>query len=241
MTLLEVDALDARYGDFQALYGVSLRVDEARAVAVIGANGAGKTTLMRAIAGTVRVTGGDIRYDSRSLLAVSVHRRVAAGISLVPEGRRIFPSLSVDENLSIGRYRKRAGPWTKAKVYATFPLLERLAGRAAARLSGGEQQTLAIGRALMNNPRLLLLDEVSLGLAPIIVRQLYTALPTIREQGTTLLLVEQDINQALAAADHAYCLLEGRVSLAGRPAELSRDDVTAAYFGLARATGEGPP
>jgi branched-chain amino acid transport system ATP-binding protein len=237
--VLDVVGLDAGYGDFQALFGVTLQVDEGQAVAVIGANGAGKSTLMNAIAGTVRVRGGDIRYDGRSLLPVPAPRRVGAGVSLVPEGRRIFPSLSVDENLDIGGYRRRPGPWTKQAVYATFPLLAPLARRSAARLSGGEQQALAIGRALMSNPRLLLLDEVSLGLAPIVVKQLYGALPTVRHQGTTLLLVEQDINQAMAAADHVYCLLEGRVSLSGPPAELGRDEVTAAYFGVAGAGRDG--
>ncbi len=163
------------------------------------------------------------------------HRRVADGISLVPEGRRIFPSLSVDENLVIGGYRKRPGSWTKQRVYAAFPLLERIANRSAARLSGGEQQALAIGRALMANPRLLLLDEVSLGLAPVVVHQLYDALPSVRQAGTTLLLVEQDINQALAAADRVYCLLEGRIVLEGTPAELTRERITQAYFGVGAA------
>ncbi len=229
--LLEIDGLTGHYGDFQALFGISLSVVEGNAVAVIGANGAGKSTLLKCIAGIVPVSGGDIRFDGRSLRGVAAHDRVALGISLVPEGRRIFRSLSVDENLQIGAHRGRPGPWTKARVYETFPLLQRLASRSAARLSGGEQQALAIGRSLMSNPRLLLLDEVSLGLAPVVVKQLYAALPAIREQGATLLVVEQDINQALAAADVAHCLLEGRVSLSGPCAELSRDDIAAAYFG----------
>jgi branched-chain amino acid transport system ATP-binding protein len=239
MALLEVDALDGFYGDFQALFAVTMSVEESQAVAVIGANGAGKSTLMKTIAGVVPVGGGDLRFDGRSLAGVSPHARVAMGISLVPEGRRIFRSLSVEENLEVGAYRSRPGPWTKAKVYDTFPLLARLAKRSAARLSGGEQQTLAIGRALMNNPRLLLLDEVSLGLAPVVVKQLYQALPLVRAEDTTVVVVEQDVNRALAAADHAYCLLEGRVSLSGAPSELGRDAITAAYFGLAGST-RGP-
>jgi branched-chain amino acid transport system ATP-binding protein len=144
----------------------------------------------------------------------------------------VFPSLSVDENLLIGRYRRWPGPWDLASVRALFPMLEPIGRRSAAVLSGGEQQALAIGRALMANPRLLLLDEVSLGLAPIVIAQLYAALPAIRAQGTSVLLVEQSIDQALAAADRLYCLIEGRVSLSGRPRDITRDDVTRAYFGL---------
>jgi branched-chain amino acid transport system ATP-binding protein len=187
---------------------------------------------MRLVAGTVPIRGGQIRFDGRDIGAIPAHERVALGISLVPEGRRIFKSLTVDENLDVGGHCRRSGPWTKARVYETFPLLVRLAARSAASLSGGEQQALAIGRALMNNPRLLLLDEVSLGLAPGVVKQVYAALPAIREQGTTLLIVEQDVNQALAAAELAYCLLEGQVSLSGRPSDLSRDAISAAYFGM---------
>jgi branched-chain amino acid transport system ATP-binding protein len=232
VSLLEVEELDASYGQLQALFGVTLDVEESTAVAVIGANGAGKSTLLKAIAGQVPARGGDIRFRGRSLRGVPDHQRVGLGISLVPEGRRIFRSLSVQENLQIGAHLGRPGPWTERAVFEAFSLLERLAKRSAARLSGGEQQALAIGRALMGNPSLLLLDEVSLGLAPVVVKQLYAALPAVRAQGTTLVVVEQDTNQALAAADVAYCLLEGRVSLAGRPDELSRDAITTAYFGM---------
>ena len=235
--LLEVDALDVRYGDFQALFGVSLAVDEGDVVAVIGANGAGKSTLMSAIAGVADVAGGDIRFRGTSLLGLSAHRRVALGVSLVPEGRRIFPSLSVEENLLVGAYRNRRGRWTLPAIYEALPLLAPLAKRSAARLSGGEQQALAIGRALMNNPEVLLLDEVSLGLAPIVVKQLYDTIQGIAAQGTTIVVVEQDVTRALAVAKHATCLLEGRVSLAGRPDELGHDAIHEAYFGV--AVGEG--
>jgi branched-chain amino acid transport system ATP-binding protein len=231
--LLQVEGVDAFYGDFQALFGVSLAVDEGQTVAVIGANGAGKSTLLKVLAGTLPARHGDVLFDGRSIVHVPAHDRVAIGISLVPEGRHIFSSLTVEENLEVGAYRGRSGAWDRARVYRTFPLLERLANRSAARLSGGEQQALAIGRALMSNPRLLLLDEVSLGLAPVVVKQLYAALPVVRDGGTTLVIVEQDVNQALAAADHAYCLLEGRVSLSGAAGELSRDEIGAAYFGTA--------
>jgi branched-chain amino acid transport system ATP-binding protein len=232
MSLLEVEGLDARYGDFQALFGISLSVEESVTESIIGANGAGKSTLLKTIAGVMPPSAGDIRFDGKSLVGLPPNARLALGVSLVPEGRRIFPSLSVDENLIIGAHSGRKGPWTKERIYEAFPLLQPLARRSGARLSGGEQQALAIGRALMSNPRLLLLDEVSLGLAPIVVKQVYAALPTIMEQGTTLLVVEQDVNQALAVANRFACLLEGRISLAGDAATANRDAVTDAYFGM---------
>jgi branched-chain amino acid transport system ATP-binding protein len=232
LTLLEVDRANSFYGDFQALFDVSLTVGEGEAIAIIGANGAGKSTLLRLIVGLLPIASGEVRYDGSIVNDLPTHARVSSGISLVPEGRRVFPSLSVDENLMVGAYRRRPGRWNLAEVRRLFPILADRGGRSAAVLSGGEQQALAIGRALMANPRLLLLDEVSLGLAPIVISQLYAALPRIREGGTSVLLVEQNIDQALAAADRAYCLLKGRVSLAGRPVEMSRADVTRAYFGV---------
>jgi branched-chain amino acid transport system ATP-binding protein len=232
LTLLRLDEVSSFYGDFQALFRVSLEVEQGEAVAIIGANGAGKSTLLGAVAGSVPVSTGTIRYDGEEIGELPPHTRVELGISLVPEGRRIFPSLTVEENLLIGSYRKRPGPWTIAQVYELFPLLAPLARRSGAKLSGGEQQALAIGRALMANPRLLLLDEVSLGLAPVVVKQLYDALPAIAEAGTTILLVEQDVGQAVRAAKRVYCLLEGRVSLHGRSADLSREQLAAAYFGV---------
>ena len=215
------------------LLDVSLMVEAGETVAIIGANGAGKSTLLRVVAGLNDVGTGDIRFDGSSIRRVPAHLRVEMGVSLVPEGRRVFQSLTVEENLRIGSYRGRSGPWDLDAVYRLFPILRERADRSGAVLSGGEQQALAIGRALMANPRLLLLDEVSLGLAPIIVRQLYEALPAIAAQGSTILLVEQSIDQALAAADRVYCLLEGRISLMGLPTELTRAQITTAYFGLA--------
>jgi branched-chain amino acid transport system ATP-binding protein len=237
MALLTLSGLDARYGDFQALFGIDLAVNEGETVSIIGANGAGKSTLLKTICGVLPPAAGSVTFDGRSLGTASPNARLAMGISMVPEGRRIFPSLSVDENLQIGAYAKRTGPWTKSKIYEAFPLLQPLALRSGAKLSGGEQQTLAIGRALMSNPRLLLLDEVSLGLAPVVVKQVYAAVPTIREQGTTLLIVEQDITQALAVSDRYACLLEGRISLQGSAEHADRAAITDAYFGLSSMNG----
>ena len=234
MSLLEVDRVASFYGDFQALFEVSLRVAEGETVAVIGANGAGKTTLLRTVAGLQDRATGSVSFDGRPLDGVPTHRRLALGIAMVPEGRRIFPSLTVEENLKVGAVRNRSGRWTVATVLELFDALADKRDRPGVWLSGGEQQMLAIGRALMANPRLLLLDEVSLGLAPLVVRRIYQTLPEITGGGATVVLVEQDIGQALAAAARVYCLLEGRVALQGRPAELTREQITDAYFGLQR-------
>jgi branched-chain amino acid transport system ATP-binding protein len=230
--LLEIDELSCFYSDFQALFDVSVHVDEGETIAVIGANGAGKSTLLGAVAGTVPPAAGDVRFDGRSIRGLAAHRRVSAGISLVPEGRRIFPSLTVRENLLVGADGGRAGRWTLERVFELFPVLAPLAGRWGNALSGGEQQMCAIGRALMGNPRLLLLDELSLGLAPVVIKPLYETLAAIAEEGTTVVLVEQDVTQALATATRAYCLLEGRISLQGATSELSRERVFEAYFGV---------
>jgi len=232
VTLLEVDRVASFYGDFQALFEVSLRVAEGETVAVIGANGAGKSTLLRTVAGLMGRGRGSVTFDGRPLDGVPTFRRLGLGIAMVPEGRRIFPSLTVEENLKVGAVRERPGRWTVATVLELFDALADKRDRPGAWLSGGEQQMLAIGRALMANPRLLLLDEVSLGLAPLVVRRIYEALPRIRAAGATVVVVEQDIGQALAAADRVYCLLEGRVALHGRAAGLTRQQITEAYFGL---------
>jgi branched-chain amino acid transport system ATP-binding protein len=231
--LLEIRSLSAGYGDFQALFGIDLLVDEHETLAVIGANGAGKSTLLNTVAGLVRTSGGSVRFAGEDLLAVPSHRRVGRGVALVPEGRRLFPSLTVEENLLVGGHARRPGRWDVDRVLDVFPLVRPLLRRPADVLSGGERQAVAIGRALMANPRLLLFDEVSLGLAPIVVKQLYAALPAVVAGGTTVLIVEQDIGQALAVADRVVCLLEGRVSLEGRPGDLDRFRITEAYFGAA--------
>jgi branched-chain amino acid transport system ATP-binding protein len=232
VALLEIDDLSCFYGDFQALFGVSLHVEEGETVAVIGANGAGKSTLLAAVAGLVPPASGDVRFAGRSIRGLPAYRRASLGMSLVPEGRRIFPSLTVRENLLIGGHRGRPGPWTLRRVFELFPALDALAGRWGDALSGGEQQMCAIGRALMGNPRVLLLDELSLGLAPVVIKPLYATLAEIAAEGTTVVLVEQDVTQALATATRAYCLLEGRISLHGATSELSREQVVEAYFGV---------
>lgn len=232
MSLLEVSDLNVYYGDFQALYGIDLSIQEGETLAVIGANGAGKSTLLKAIAGLVAPGSGDITFDGTSIVRRPAYKRVPLGISLTPEGRRIFASLTVEENLLVGGHTKRKGPWDLETIYEAFPLVADRRDRKGVNLSGGEQQAAAIGRALMSNPRLLLLDEVSLGLAPVVVEQIYAAMPRITAQGTTVLVVEQDVKQAMRVADRVQCLLEGRTALLGSPADLSRDDIATAYFGI---------
>ncbi len=236
-TVLSVEGLDVVYGDFQALFGVDVHVDAGETVSIIGANGAGKSTLLKAVAGLATVRAGRIAYRGATLLGTPAHQRVSAGIAMVPEGRRIFESLTVEENIIVGGHTGRKGPWHMQEVLATVPLLERLRKRRTDGLSGGERQALAVARGLMSNPDLILLDEVSLGLAPIVVKQVYEAIPAIKANGTTVLLVEQDVNQALAVADRFYCLLEGRISLHGRPADVSKERITDAYFGLSGVQG----
>ena len=234
MTLLAVENLDCRYGLLQAVRGVSFQVAAGETVALIGANGAGKTTMLRSIAGAHRPHAGRITFDGADITSLSAHRRVAAGIALVPEGRRLFPGLTVDENLRVAAARRRAGRWNVGSVLEVFPMLRPRLDVAAANLSGGEQQAVAIGRALMSNPRLLLLDEVSLGLAPVVVDSVYRSLGGIISEGTTVLLVEQDLTRALKFASRVVCMLEGRIVLQGEASSLNRDAVVGAYFGVRR-------
>ena len=235
MTLLEVDGLVASHGLLQAVRGVTLEVAEGETVALVGANGAGKTTLLRAIAGAHRPGAGRILFDGEDITALAANRRVRRGIALVPEGRRLFPGLTVEENLRVAAAARRRGEWTVERVLEAFPLLDHVRRRRAASLSGGEQQATAIGRALMTNPRLLLLDEVSLGLAPIVVEEVYRSLGRLSETGTTMVVVEQDLGRALRVATRVVCMLEGRFVLEGATDELTREQVTEAYFGLERA------
>ena len=230
--LLEVRALDAYYGDFQALFGVSLQIAAGEIVAVIGANGAGKSTLLKSIAGLMRARRDAIILAGEPVGDVPAHAMAARGVALVPEGRRLFASLTVEENLVIGGQLGRPGPWSLPRVYDLFPVLAERRDAPSTSLSGGQQQMVAIGRALMSNPKLLLCDEISLGLAPIVVREIYARLPTILREGLSLIIVEQDIVQALAAANHVYCLQEGRVVLAGMAGTLTREAISSAYFGV---------
>jgi branched-chain amino acid transport system ATP-binding protein len=232
MPLLETRNLTAFYGDFQALYGIDTSFDKGETIAIIGANGAGKSTFLKAIAGLIHGTPDSVRLEGTPIGARGAADIVKLGIALVPEGRRLFPSLTVEENLLIGGYgRKIAGPWTLDRVYALFPILRERRSAATPALSGGQQQMAAIGRALMSNPRILLCDEISLGLAPIIIADIYAALPQIKAEGTSVVLVEQDIVQAMKVADRVYCFQEGRLSLTGRPRELTREQIHRAYFG----------
>ncbi len=232
MTLLMMQGLTAFYGDFQALYGIDLVLKEGETLAIIGANGAGKSTFLKTITGLLPAAPGSVVFDGRPIGGLGVAEIVRLGISLVPEGRRLFPSLSVEENLKIGAYgRRNSGYWSLARIYDLFPALAERREAPSQTLSGGQQQMAAIGRALMSNPRVLLCDEISLGLAPIVIRDIYAALPKIRANGASVILVEQDIVQALQVADRVCCFQEGRISLTGRPAELDRERIHTAYFG----------
>lgn len=232
MSLLSIQELSAFYGNFQALFGVSLEVAEGETVAVIGSNGAGKTTFLRAVAGALPVERTAVHFADEPVGGRPAHELVDRGVVMVPEGRKIFPSLSAEENLKIGAFRRRPGPWTIERVYELFPILGERRNQPGINLSGGEQQMLAIGRALMANPRLILFDEVSLGLAPLVVKAIYQAMPIITGGGATAVIVEQDISQVLQVAQRVYCFRKGRVSLEGRPKELTRSQIAAAYFGI---------
>jgi branched-chain amino acid transport system ATP-binding protein len=235
VSILEVRDLDVRHGLLQAVRGVSLELEEGETLALVGANGAGKSTLLRAIAGAPPPpAGGSIVFDGHDVTRLRAHDRVRQGIALVPEGRLLFPSLTVEENLLVAR---RPGPWNVERVVEAFPMLGGRRRHRAATLSGGERQATAIGRALMSNPRLLLLDEVSLGLAPVAIDDVYRSLRTVIESGTTVLLVEQDLTRALDVAQRVMCMLEGRIVLEGAAGELSREQITDAYFGLQRGGG----
>ncbi len=239
MSLLTTEQLDVRHGLLQAVRDVSLTLDDGETLALVGANGAGKTTLLRAIAGAHAPSGGRIVFDGSEITRTPSHVRVGKGIALVPEGRRLFTGLTVEENLLLAGRVRRPGPWNVERVLDAFPILREKRKARAGSLSGGQQQAAAIGRALMTNPRLLLLDEVSLGLSPAAVAGVYESLRVLIEGGATLVLVEQDLQRALSVATRVVCMLEGRVVLEGPAGELSRDEVVEAYFGLNRARSGG--
>ena len=229
---LDIQNLDARYGDFQALYGISLHVDPGEVIAIIGANGAGKSTLMRSVSGLMKNAPEAIHFQGRKIGALRADQVAAQGIALVPEGRQLFPSLSVEENLILGGQLGRKGPWSLKRIYDLFPILEERRHQPSTSLSGGQQQMVAIGRALMANPDLVMMDEISLGLAPVIIKQIYEALPGIVGQGMAAIIVEQDISKALSVSRRVYCLQEGRVSLEGASNSVSREEISRAYFGV---------
>ena len=231
MPLLSTHALEARYGDFQALFGVDLEIATGEVVAVIGANGAGKSTLLKTIAGLLRAPRASVRFDGEPIGGLRAGEIARRGISMVPEGRRLFASLSVEENLRMGMRSGRRGAWDLDKVFALFPMLQERRRHPATWLSGGQQQMVAIGRALMANPRLLICDEISLGLAPVVVKEIYDVLPSIVAGGLTTVLVEQDVGLARQVSHRLYCLREGRVTLAGASSELAREAISRAYFG----------
>lgn len=241
MSLLAVENLVVRHGLLQAVRGVSFAIERGETLALVGANGAGKTTLLRAIAGAHQPTAGRVLLDGADITGVPSHKRVGMGVALVPEGRKLFVQMTVEENLLLGKTAGRPGEWSVERVLDTFPNLKPRRHAKTGHLSGGEQQATAIGRALMSNPELLLLDEVSLGLSPLVVDRVYASLQGLISSGTTIILVEQDLNRALSISDKVICMLEGRVALEGSSKGVSRDEVTKAYFGLHRKSAGGVP
>ena len=231
-SLLEVRDLTVHHGQLRAISDVSFGIRPGEVYAIIGANGAGKTTLLRTIAGLHHPTSGQVLLDGADVTRTRPEKRATSGISMVPEGRRLFPSLTLEENLKVGATFARKGPWNIPAVMDLFPFMKERRNQKTGQMSGGEQQMVAISRALVANPRVLLLDELSLGLAPVIVHRIYDVLPEILASGVTVLLVEQDVAQARRVAGHLHCLLEGRTTLEGPPSEFTPEQVEAAYFGM---------
>jgi branched-chain amino acid transport system ATP-binding protein len=238
MSILSVKELDVRYGQFRAVRGVSFDIAKGEILALVGANGAGKTTLLRALSGANPVHSGSIHLNGADITHMSSHKRVAAGLALVPEGRRLFLEMSIEENLALGRTVGRNGDWNIDRVFETFPNLVKRRHALTGTMSGGEQQATAIGRALMSNPDILIIDEVSLGLSPLVVDQVYASLGGLLKTGTTIILVEQDLTRAMAVADRAICMLEGRILLDSAMKDTSREAITEAYFGNSRRIEE---
>ncbi len=239
MTLLSIENLDVRYGQFNAVRSVSLKVGAGEVVAMIGANGAGKTTLLRTLAGAIRPASGRILFKGKDVTGLSAHQRVKSGMVLVPEGRRLFARMTVEENLQLGGLVKRGGDWSVDRIFSIFPNLVKRRHAKTGTLSGGEQQATAIGRALMTNPDIIFFDEISLGLSPLVIDQVYASLAELLKSGVTVVLVEQDLKRAMAVAGRAICMLEGQVVLDRPMAHTSRDEITEAYFGLKRGQNLG--
>lgn len=232
MALLKTRDLKAFYGDAQALFGIDFELHPGELVAIIGANGAGKSTFLKCLTGLVKADPQAILWKGQPLGGTAPGRIVREGLAMVPEGRRLFPSLSVEENLLMGANAGRRGPWNLERLYRMFPILKEKRRLPGTSLSGGQQQMVAMGRALMSNPEVLLCDELSLGLAPIVIREIYSAMPAITAEGMTVVIVEQDVTMARQVSRRLYCLQEGRVSLQGGSAELTREQISQAYFGV---------
>jgi len=230
--LLETRCLAAWYGDAQALFGIDFQLSAGEVVAMIGANGAGKSTFLKSLTGLVRVKPDAVRWQGQAIGGRPAGDIVRMGLALVPEGRRLFPSLTVEENLLMGAFAGRPGPWSLDRLYRLFPILRERRKSPGTALSGGQQQMVAIGRALMSNPRVLLCDELSLGLAPVVIREIYDALPSIASEGMAVVIVEQDVGLAQRVSERVVCLQEGRVSLEGDSKSLTREQIAEAYFGL---------
>ena len=241
MSLLEVDHVEARHGLLNAVRGVSFSLEAGETLALVGANGAGKTTLLRTLAGAHGAAAGHVRFDGADITSLAAHKRVARGLVLVPEGRKLFQDMTVEENLLVAGRRAPKGDWSVERVLEAFPMLKPLRDKRASELSGGQQQATSIGRALMTNPRLLLIDEVSLGLAPIAVDAVYESVASLITGGATVLLVEQDLKRAMGVAGRVLCMLEGRIVLDSPTSQVTREQITAAYFGVKNPPASGGP
>jgi branched-chain amino acid transport system ATP-binding protein len=230
--LLQTHQLQAYYGDAQALFGIDFELHAGELVAIIGANGAGKSTFLKCLTGLVHAPGPSIAWKGQAIGGLAPGVIVGQGLAMVPEGRRLFPSLSVEENLLMGAHAQRKGPWSLQRLYQMFPILEEKRHAPSTSLSGGQQQMVALGRALMSNPEVLLCDELSLGLAPIVIREIYNAMPSITAEGMSVVIVEQDVSMARRVSQRLYCFQEGLVSLQGSSGDLTREQISQAYFGV---------
>jgi branched-chain amino acid transport system ATP-binding protein len=230
--LIETRNLTAHYGDAQALFGIDFRLDAGEVVAIIGANGAGKSTFLKALTGLVKAPREAVRWRGEPVGSQPPGAIVRLGLAMVPEGRRLFPSLTVEENLLMGAFARRRGPWNLQRLFKLFPILEQKRRTPATALSGGQQQMVAIGRALLSNPTVLLCDELSLGLAPIVIKEIYDAVPQLTREGMSLVIVEQDVSVAQRVSQRVVCFQEGRVSLEGASEALTREEISRAYFGV---------
>ncbi|CAM5536545.1 ABC transporter ATP-binding protein [Eoetvoesiella caeni] len=230
--IMETSGLQASYGDSQALFGIDFQLAKGELVAIIGANGAGKSTFMKALTGLVKVPANSVCLHGKPIGGLPPGEIVRKGLALVPEGRRLFPSLTVEENLLMGAFARRSGPWNLQRLYKLFPILAEKAKHPSTSLSGGQQQLVAIGRALMSNPEVLLCDELSLGLAPVVIKEIYDSLPLVVTEGMSVVIVEQDVVMAQTVSRRIYCFQEGRVSLEGASGDLTREQISHAYFGV---------